>query len=877
MAVSISQVTFEHHRLAFGIAESEPRISWRFDGNAVDWEQSAYDVEISRGRDGSSNIHKFNSSTSLLVPWPEQALQTAEQATVRARAHGKPGQPSTPWSDWVTVETGLLDSSDWAGAVPIAADRETEVDAPKRPIYFRKSFPVGANVTRARLYITALGIYEAEINGRRVGDYVLAPGWQSYNYRHVYDAYDVTELVTSGENAIGVAVGEGWFSGRLSYGGGVRNNYGDTIGLLSLLVVTLDDGSVVKVPTDPTWQANTGPVVSSEIYNGEHYDSTLEAAVEGWSSAAFEANNWLSVKELPALKGELVPPDGPPVRRIEERKPESIFESPSGKTIIDFGQNLVGWLRLTVSGPSGTNITLHHAEVLEDGELALRPLRVATAADSLILHGNGNQTWEPRFTFHGFRYAQIDGWPQETPLTAESVTAVVVHSDMEQTGWFECSNPLLNKFHHNVRWSMKGNFLSIPTDCPQRDERLGWTGDAHAFAPTANYLYDAAGFWKGWHKDIWSEMQRNGSMVVPFTIPTIPPNDPAMPAAVWGDVAVANPFNIYQAFGDVALLEEQYLQSQAWIDTGISRNEVGLWNRSSFQFADWLDPKAPSEAPGNATTAKHLVADAYLIHMTEFLANMSAALGRGEAAAKYRAQRDNLTAAFHDAWVQDGALANETQTAYAMALNFGLFTDEAQRSAAAEKLRQIVADNDYLVGTGFAGTPPLGFALRDIGATEDFYRMLLQTRVPSWLYQVVQNGTTTWERWDSLLANGTVNPGEMTSFNHYAFGSVANWMHQVIGGIAPAEPGWKRITVAPVPGGNITSANSKYISPYGEVKVQWWFEKNAEENAAHRNGFHLNVEIPPNTKADITLPNGGETQEVGSGYYEFHDPSYQLA
>ncbi|TQN72618.1 hypothetical protein CSHISOI_02835 [Colletotrichum shisoi] len=680
-AVSISQVTFEHLRLTFGIAESEPRISWRFDGNAVDWEQSAYDVEISRGTDGSSNIQKFNSSTSLAVPWPEQALQTAEQATVRARAHGKPSQPSTPWSDWVTVETGLFDSSDWAGTVPIAADRETEVDGPKRPIYFRKSFPGGANVTRARLYITALGIYEAEINGRRT---------------HTTSRNSSPD--TSGENAIGVAVGRSWFSGRLSYNGGVRNNCGDTIGLLSLLVVTFDDGSVVKVPTDPTCQANTGPVVSSEIYNDEHYDSTLEAAVEGWSSAAFEASNWLSVKELPALNGELVAPDGPPVKRIEERKPESIFESPPGKTIIDFGQNLVGWLRLTVSGPSGTNITLHHAEVLEDGELALRPLRVATAADSLILYGNGNQIWEPRFTFRGFRYAQIDGWPQETPLTAESGH----RSGCPQrhgTDWLarmlEFPAQQFNKFHQNVRWSMKGNFL-IPTGCPQRDERLGWTGDAHAFAPTANYLYDAAGFWKGWHKDTWSEMQRIDSMY-------------------GGDVAVANPFNIYQAFGDVALLEEQYLQSHAWINTGISHNEVGLRNRSSFQFADWLNPTASAEEPGNAPTAKHLVADPYLIHMTEFRAIMSASLGGDEAAAKYRAQRDNLTAAFHDAWVQDAALANETQTAYAMALNFGLF------------------------------------------------------------------------------------------------------------------------------------------------------------------GFHLNVEIPPNTKADITLPNGGETQEVGSGYHEFHDPSYQLA
>ncbi|KAH7010321.1 bacterial alpha-L-rhamnosidase-domain-containing protein [Ilyonectria destructans] len=864
MAISISQLSFEHHRLALGIAETEPRISWRFDGVVSNWEQSAYNLEIARGS-AKPSLHTFNTSDSLFVKWPEEPLDVAEQASVRVRAHGNQGQPSTPWSDWVTVETGLLSSKDWAAAVPIAAKRKTEKGKAKKPIYFRKEFPVKSPIKSARLYITALGIYEAEINGQRVGDAVLAPGWQSYNHRHAYDTYDVTELVQEGGNAIGVVVGEGWFSGRLAWEG-KREFWGNTIGLLSLLTVTLENGKTISVPTDTSWTANLGPIVASEIYDGETYDSRLESEIEGWSSASFSDKDWLSTKELDPLEGSLAPPDGPPVRKLEERHIETITKSPSGKTIIDFGQNLVGWIRLTVGGPRGTNITLHHAEVLQEGELALGPLRTAKATDSLILHGNGTQTWEPHFTFHGFRYAQVDGWPDDTPITDDSITAIVIHSDMEQTGWFECSNHLLNKFHSNVRWSMKGNFLSIPTDCPQRDERLGWTGDAHAFGPTANFLYNTAGFWRGWHKDMWSEMQRNDSMVVPFYVPTLPPNSPAAPAAVWGDVAVANPWNLYKASGDVGVLKEQSHQAQGWVDVGIPRNEDGLWNRSSFQFGDWLDPTAPPDSPADATTSAILVADAYLIRMTEVLANISSAIGENSKAKEYRKKHDKLRKAFQKSWMEDGHLANQTQTAYALALNFGLYTDAKERTTAAKTLRTLVADNDYLVGTGFAGTPALGPALRGIGAVDDFYKMLLQTKTPSWLYQVVQNGTTTWERWDSLLANGSLNSGTMTSFNHYAFGSVADWIHQSIGGLAPAEPGWKVAEVAPKPGGNITSADTRFISGYGEVRAQWWIDGDE---------FRLNLWVPANSKARVTLPKGGEVEEVGSGYYEYSQSGYE--
>lgn len=857
MAVSISRLSFEHHRSALGIAETQPRISWRFAGDAEDWEQSSYDIEIRQSGDTAS--YSTQSAESVLVDWPAEALKSGEQATVRARAHGGDGQPSTPWSDWVSVETGLLSGDDWMGAVPIAADRETEKGRAKRPVHFRKDFSIEGEIEMARLYVTALGMYEAEINGERVGDAVLAPGWQSYNYRHVYNTYDVTDLVEQGENAIGILVGEGWFAGRMAFND-QREHYGDTVGAVALLKATLKNGTVVHLPTDTSWEASTGPVLDSEIYDGEIYDSRLESDVKGWSSPGFDSKDWLGTKELPPLRGNLSSPDSPPIRKNLEVKPQRFFKSDSGKQLVDFGQNLVGWLRLNVEGPAGTNITLHHAEVLEDGELALRTLRSAKARDTLILHGNGPQVWEPHFTFHGFRYAQVDGWPEDADLTEESLTAVVMWTDMEPTGDFKCSHGLLSKFLENVRWSMRGNFLSIPTDCPQRDERLGWTGDAHAFGPTSNFLYDTAGFWRGWHRDVWSEMQRNGSMQVPSFIPTLPPDSKVDPvAAYWGDVVVGNPWNLYRAFGDERVLREQLDQARAWIDTGLPRKDDGLWDRTGYQYGDWLDPKAPPDDAGAATTHPYLVADAYLVEMTRVLSEMARTLGEKDLVDEYTAQHEKLRGEFQKSWMADGKMANRTQTAYALGLEFNLYTNETQRAAAAQTLRDIIADNDYLVGTGFAGTPALGPALERIGAVEDFYAMLLETRVPSWLYQVDMNGTTTWERWDSMLANGSVNPGSMTSFNHYAFGSVADWVHGVVGGLRPGEPGWRVVRVAPVPGGGITSADTRFVSQYGENRVQWQVDGDR---------FSMEVRVPPNAVAEVTVP-GGEVRKVGSGVHEF--------
>ncbi|KAL2832512.1 bacterial alpha-L-rhamnosidase-domain-containing protein [Aspergillus cavernicola] len=865
MALSIAQVSFEHHRTALGIAESTPRISWRFDGNASNWYQGAYELEIGRG--GQADTFRVNSSDSVLVPWPSDPLQSGEEATVRVRSFGRQ-HADTPWSDLFTVEPGLLTEEDWQGAAAIASDRPTEEDSPHRPIYFRKDFSVDEDILSARLYITALGIYEAQLNGERVGDLVLAPGWQSYTHRHEYNTYDVTDLLRNGENALGVTVGEGWYSGRLGWDGN-RNFYGDTLGVLCLLSVTTSGGTTTYIPSDETWQSSTGPIVSSEIYNGEEYNSTLE--IDGWALPGFDASGWLGTLEIEFDKAVLAAPDAPPVRRIEERRLENVFSSGSGKTVLDFGQNVVGWLRVRVRGPRGSTIRFVHTEVMENGEVATRPLRTAKATDNLTLSGE-EQEWEPSFTFHGFRFVEVDGWPEETELNADSITAIVIHTDMEQTGFFNCSNPLLNKLHENIIWSMRGNFLSIPTDCPQRDERLGWTGDIHAFARTANFIYNTAGFLRGWLKDAYSEQQENE-----YAPPSVIPNilGPTTGSSIWGDSIIAVPWALFQSYGDKAMLREQYPGAQDWIDKGVLRNEVGLWNRSSFQYADWLDPLAPADSPGAATTNAYLVSDAYLIHSTELLANISAYLSLTDNAEKYTHDRATLTRAFRTAWISNnGTVANETQTGLTLPLYFNLFATPSHYTSAVSRLRAIISANDYKVGTGFAGTHLLGHTLSKYNAAPTFYNMLLQEEVPGWLFQVVMNGTTTWERWDSMLPNGSVNPGQMTSFNHYAVGSVGSWMHENIGGLSPAEPGWRRFNVDVRPGGGLRSAEARFLSAYGAVEVRWWVVGGDGGNSRGCERFRMVVTVPPNTEAVVNIPgrvDGGSRgrKVVGSGVHRF--------
>jgi alpha-L-rhamnosidase len=875
-AVVIAAVRFEHQSAlndTKGIGAARPRVSWTVATTLTDWRQAAYEVEAyDRRGQLTAHFERIESDESVLAPWPFAPLASRERLALRVRVWGVDGSRSK-WSELAWVEAGLLRAEDWTAQFVAPAWPEDDEFPGPSPL-LRHEFAVRPGITQARLYITALGVYEPYLNGQRVGDHVLAPGWTSYHHRLRYQTFDVTSLLREGDNAIGAMLGDGWYRGRLGFGGGRRNIYGADVALLAQLEITYSDGSVEQVVSDETWRAARGPILASDLYDGETYDARLE--VRGWAEPDFDQRGWTAVRAIPWAMTTLVAPSGPPVRRVERVMPVAITSAPSGRVIVDFGQNLVGRVRFTVHGATGDIITLRHAEVLERGELSTRPLRLAAATDQYVLRGGGAETWEPRFTFHGFRYVEVEGWPGE--LRPDDVCAVVCHSDMERTGWFECSDPLLNRLHENVIWSMRGNFLDVPTDCPQRDERLGWTGDIQMFAPAASFLYDVAGFLESWLADLAAEQWPSGG--IPFVVPDVLVI-PAPPAAAWGDAAVIVPWALYQRYGDIGVLATQFTSMRHWNDLVTRTAGPGrLWN-TGRQFGDWLDPSAPPEHPETGRTDKYLVATAYFAYTTGLLGAIAEALGMAELAEQYRAAAADIRASFRDEYMTaSGRLTSDSETAYALALEFDLFANDAQRRRAGERLATLVQESGYHIATGFVGTPLICDALCHVGEYETAFRLLTQTECPSWLYPVTMGATTIWERWDSLLPDGSVNPGEMTSFNHYAFGAVVDWLHRTVAGLAPAAPGYHRITIAPHPGGGLTSARARHHTPYGLAQVSWRIEHGV---------ITIEADVPPNTSARVALPGlegdlgggldhdhtlslEGDWFEVGSGHYSWSYP-----
>ncbi len=858
-SVTVATLRFEHSREALGIGTARPRLSWISETTSAGWRQTGYQVEASSA-DGQIRYltGQIESAQSVLVPWPFAPLVSRERRLVRVRVWGSDGQVSA-WSTLAPVEAGLLEPGDWRARF-ITPDGEGARDETEPLPLLRHEFDVRAGVTQARFYITALGSYEAHLNGKRVGDHVLAPGWTSYEHRLRYQTFDMTDLLHEGRNAIGALLGDGWYRSKLSSGGGLRTIYGTRLALLAQLEITYADGSQEWVATDEQWQSAPGPILSSDIYQGETYDARLEQV--GWSEPGYASQDWSEVSLLERDLSTLVAPSGPPVRRIEEVAPVAITTSPSRRTIVDFGQNLTGRLRLTVRGEAGQTITLRHAEILSEGELDTRSPQKAQATDRYILRGGEEETWEPRFTFHGFRYAEVEGWPGL--LRAEDLRAVVCHSDMERIGWFECSDPLINRLHENVVWSMRDNFLDIPSDCPQRSERFGWTGDIQVFAPTATFLYDTAGFLTSWLADLAADQREQGGQV-PTVIPTV--HSPfSFPAAGWGDAAVIVPWVLYQRFGDLGILETQFASMCAWVDyvdrmVGASH----LWD-SGFQFGDWLDPAAPPDQAWAARTNSGLVATAYFARSAELLEHTAGLLGRSTEEARYRGLTEQVRAAFTAEFLSpNGRLVSDTETGYALALQFGLLSDPRQRQRAGQRLAELVHKANYHISTGFLGTPLICDALCDASHEALAYSLLMQRESPSWLYAVTMGATTIWERWDALRPNGTPHPADsVPSFNHYAFGAVADWMHRTVAGLAPLEAGYHRLRIRPRPGGGLTSASARHRTPYGLAAVSWRID-----------GGQVIVEalVPPNTTALVQLPGEGVVPfEVGAGNYHWSAP-----
>ncbi len=857
MTVTVSPARFEHHRDALGIGERAPRLSWIIESAPAGWVQAAYRVEVDRG-DGIRDF-EVSSPDQVLVPWPDAPLVSRESARVRVSTADAAGRWSAP-GPWADVEAGLLDAEDWV-AGPIGAIRnENPMTDTRRPSLVRTDFTVRPGLVRARLYATAHGVYQAEVNGARVGDDVLSPGWTVYGERLRYYTYDVTARLTEGANAVGAWLGDGWYRGRLGWRGGFRNVYGDDQSFLGQLELHYADGTREVVATDTTWRSAPSPIVASGIYDGEVYDAREEQP--GWSSPGFDAGDWDRVQLRRRDPRTLVAPTAPPVRVTEERAPVAVLTTPSGRRVLDFGQNLVGVVRLRATAPAGTTVSLRTAEVMQEGELYTRPLRDALSTDRYTFAGRAtSEEWEPRFTFHGFRYVEVGGWvgDLDADVAAGALTARILHTDLERTGWFSSSEPDLDRLHENIVWGMRGNFVDIPTDCPQRDERLGWTGDIQVFAPTASFLFDVSGMLTGWLRDLAAEQLPDGT--VPWYVPVIPADTawtPQRPGAAWGDAATIVPWTLYERFADVGVLRAQFDSARRWVDLVADlAGPTRLWD-SGFQLGDWLDPDAPPQDPADAKTDRYLVASAYFARSARLVADMADVLGEAAAASAYRGIADEARAAFVDRYVRaDGTMTSDAQTAYAVGLSFDLLP-EALRPAAAQRLADLVRASGNRVSTGFVGTPLVTDALSGEGQLEAAYDLLLERECPSWLYQVSMGATTMWERWDSLLPDGSVNPGSMTSFNHYALGAVADWMHRVIAGLAPARPGYREIRFAPRPGGGLTSAAARHRTPFGDASIQWRLDAGV---------LRVRMEVPVGATAVIDLA-GRAPERVEHGVHE---------
>jgi alpha-L-rhamnosidase len=857
MMVTLHALTCEHFPNPLGIDTPQPRLSWQLQADRRDVRQTAYQIEVTANGATLWDTGKINAAQSLYIPYAGPTLQPGQRCTWRARAWDETDTPST-WSETATWEMGLLDAANWQ-ADWITPDWDEDTSHPQPAPMLRTEFALDGDIASARLYATSLGLYELHLNGQRVGDGQLTPGWTSYKKRIQYQTYDVTDLLQAGANALGALLGDGWFRGHLGFQR-QRNMYGDRLALLCQLQITYTDGRTQTITSNDTWQATTGPICMSDLYWGEHYDAQLEKP--GWDAVNCDDSDWSGVRILDHDKAIIVAQRGPFVKRQEELRPQRIFQSPNGATILDFGQNMVGWVRLRVSGPAGTTITIRHAEVLDqEGNLYTENLRFAKQELVYTLKGAGEEIYEPHFTFYGFQFIAVEGFPGAPTL--DNFTGIVVHSEMAQIGDFACSNPLINQLQHNILWGQKGNFVDVPTDCPQRDERLGWTGDAQAFIRTACFNLDVAAFFTKWLADLRADQWEDGA--VTFVVPDVMTRTDGgfnffsgAGAAAWSDAVTICPWTLYLSYGDRELLAENYANMVGWVEWMRSKADADLIWRQGFQFGDWLDYRGSFALKPSPVTNDELVATAFFAYSAMLTAQSAHALGNQADAEKYQALADEIKAAFNHEFVTTGGrVGPNSQTAYVLALHFDLLP-EATRPLAAARLAEILEGNHYHLTTGFVGTPYLCHVLSRYGQTATAYELLNQESYPSWLYPVKKGATTIWERWDGIKPDGSFQDAGMNSFNHYAYGAIGEWLYRTVAGleIDPAAPGYQHILFQPQPGGGLTHAKATLQSPYGLVESSWKLTEN---------DFRLHVVVPPNARGTVRIPAQQASQVTEGG------------
>ena len=849
-----------------GVAPGRVRLSWEFEGG--DGGQRGYQVRVApwrgQGRWAGGlasgeglgwDSGRVDSAATADIRYAGQPLASGARYAWQVRVWDSSGQASG-WSEpaWFEVE---LDPSGWRaswiglGRIRLNFKPPTSL-SPSDPVaralgpvpHLRRAFTVDKPVASARLHVTALGLYEARLNGRRVGDAVLAPGWTDYTRRIPYQTYDVTGLLADGENVLGALLADGWYCGFIGFDAKRAGaQYGPAPEFLAQLVIRFADGSDQWIVTDGRWRAAFGAIRHADLLMGERHDLALEP--HGWDSPGFDASGWLDVRCRDRDAVPLVADPGPPVRVTQEVPAVSITADPAGRQIVDFGQNLPGWVRISVDGPPGACIRVRHGEVLAaDGSLYTENLRTARQTDEYTTTG-GAQVLEPRFTVHGFRYAEISGYPGDLDL--RSAVARVVHSDTPATGSFESSQPWLNRLFACIDWGQRSNFISVPTDCPQRDERIGWLGDAQIFARTASYNRDVAAFFAKWLDDVADAQLPSGaySDIAPRL------NLDWAGAPAWGDAGVIVPWTLYRVYGDAGCLERHFGAMTAWMDFLERGNPDYLRSRAlGNSYNDWL-------APGQDLTPPELLATAYWAHDAALMAEIAEAIGRPDDAAGYRGLRSKIRAAFVEAFVEaDGRVSSGTQTAYALALHMLLMPDELREAAAGHLVEAIEAAGWHLT-TGFAGVGYLLPVLSSAGHTDVAYRLLEQQGLPSWRYMVDHGATTIWERWDAWTAERGFQSPWMNSFNHYSLGSVGEWLYRFVLGIdlAPGAVGFDQIRVRPHAGGSLTSARGSYRSVRGLITSEW----------ERRDGeFRLRVGVPASVRASVRVPSGqaGEVRDA---------------
>lgn len=837
--MKLKDLRIEYRKNPVGLDVEKPRFSWKLESDQKNVLQTAYMIIVKENDDSVVwNTGKVNSDQSVLIEYEGQSLKATTNYKVQVKVWDNKGEQDVVEGYF---ETGLLSGTAFKAKWITHNFPEEEKACP----VFIKKFKLRKSedeIEKVRVYATSLGVYEIKVNGKKLGDAFFTPGWTNYNKRLQYQTYQADDLFKQ-ENKVEITVGNGWYKGILGFEC-TPNHYGDRVAALAEIHVMYKDGTKEIIVTDESWEVTTGPIRSSEIYMGETIDT------------CFNNEEFYPVTKIEFDKNKIIAQESELVSITERIPAKELIITPEGDRVIDFGQNLTGFVELKIRGKKGQKITVRHAETLDkNGNFFPYTLRNAKSIDTYICNGE-EQTFLPHFTFHGFRYISIDGIEN---INLNNFTACVLHTDMEKTGTFSCSNSMVNQLQSNIQWSHRDNSLDIPTDCPQRDERLGWTGDAQVFSWTAAYNRNVALFFTKWLRDLASEQTKENG--VPHVIPNILGDTGG--AAAWSDAATIIPWVIYQTYGDIRLLEQQYESMKDWVEYIKSQTgDNGLW-QSGFQYGDWLAlDKEECTNDRAGSTDKYFVANAYYAYSTDILRKSAKILGKNEDYEKYNCLYQKIKKAFNKEYITEtGRIVSETQTACVLSLYFDL-AEERYRERILQTLEDNIAYHKNHLTTGFVGTPYLCHTLSENNKHDLAGTIFLKEDYPSWLYQVKKGATTIWERWNSILPNGDFEPSGMNSLNHYAFGSIGDWMYRKLAGINQLEPGYKKILIKPCFIKGITSVEASYESVYGEIKSSW---------SCKNHLIKINIKIPCNTTAILELPTIEDKIEVGSGsyYYEY--------